>query len=262
MIVMNENDKDIFRMIRYIGGDYSKALYIYLDALRYGINNKEVKSWIQYNGFEIESVCLKYYTGMHFYSKGSFDNASEYLDILERESPNVICGENRIIQILNYHLKGYSYESGKVARYTGYKSKYDDINIQAAGRNDYPKMAELLLEDELWAGYTKETLISQMEERILGGYSRSYCLYEGDVLVAQVSTGAEETNIATITYVLTNKEYRGRGIAKKMVAYISEKLENEGFETFLVYYDSRVGNLYKHVGYEDVCDWGKLAKEV
>ena len=41
----SENDLDI--LLEYIGKEYREAIYLYLDAIKYGISNPNVSSWIQ-----------------------------------------------------------------------------------------------------------------------------------------------------------------------------------------------------------------------
>ena len=63
----SENDLDI--LLEYIGKEYREAIYLYLDAIKYGISNPNVSSWIQTENEVITSIILMYHTGMHIYSK-------------------------------------------------------------------------------------------------------------------------------------------------------------------------------------------------
>lgn len=57
-------------------------------------------------------------------------------------------------------------------------------------------MAKMLISDpDIGASYSLDEMIKQIEERIKDGYSRSYCMFDGEVLIAQASTGAEESEL-------------------------------------------------------------------
>lgn len=73
----SENDLDI--LLEYIGKEYREAIYLYLDAIKYGISNPNVSSWIQTENEVITSIILMYHTGMHIYSKEKVFDASEQI---------------------------------------------------------------------------------------------------------------------------------------------------------------------------------------
>ena len=63
------SEKDLDILLEYIGKEYREAIYLYLDAIKYGISNPNVSSWIQTENEVITSIILMYHTGMHIYSK-------------------------------------------------------------------------------------------------------------------------------------------------------------------------------------------------
>lgn len=51
MILCNEKNKK--EIIDYIGQDYGKCLYLYIDLLKYGLSNKNINMWWQKKGEDI-----------------------------------------------------------------------------------------------------------------------------------------------------------------------------------------------------------------
>ena len=210
----SENDLDI--LLEYIGKEYREAIYLYLDAIKYGISNPNVSSWIQTENEVITSIILMYHTGMHIYSKEKVFDASELVELILNQNPSIICAQEKIIEMISRNLKEYKLEIGNVAQCV-YNEKYNSIySIRLATPEDYTRMAKMLISDpDIGASYSLDEMIKQIEERIKDGYSRSYCMFDGEVLIAQASTGAEESGVATIAYVMTEPNYRGKGLGKK-----------------------------------------------
>ena len=93
MLVVKDNYSEI---IEYIGEEYFKCLYLYLDLIKYKGTDK-IKVWAEKEKDNISCVILKYYSGMHIYSKDKVFNYSALVDIIFNEKPSAICAEKDII---------------------------------------------------------------------------------------------------------------------------------------------------------------------
>lgn len=252
------DESDIDRVVSYIGDKYYESLYLYLDIKKYGIKSPNVKCWILEDNEHIQAVSLKYHTGMHIFSNEKKFRREDIVKLIKDENPTIICGEKSIIQQIGEGLPMYSCETGHVAKYTSCECESTE-GIKRATKEDYNDMAKMLISDaDIGASYSLEEMVNQISERIADGYSRSYCLYVDGKLVAQASTGAEESNVATIVYVMTDANERKKGYAKRIVSHLSNELKNEGYDVYLVYYEEGAGKLYSSLGYKDVCEIGKL----
>lgn len=255
------SENDLNSLVEYIENEYQEAIYLYLDAMKYGISNPNVSSWIQVEDDVIASIILMYHTAMHIYSRNKVFNASELIELISNQNPSIICAQERIIEIISKDLHEYKAEIGNVAQCV-HNEKHNSIYpIRAATPGDYKQMAKMLMSDpDIGASYSLDEMIKQIDERIKDGYSRSYCMYDGESLIAQASTGAEESGVATIAYVITEPNYRGRGLGKAIVGHLAKELMNEGFDVFLIYYSDEAGRLYLNHGFKNVCRYGKLYK--
>lgn len=258
MIIKCVTQNDVKIVIDYIGNDYQESLYLYLDAKKYGIKNQNVMCWLQQYEGKITAVILMYHTGMHIYSREKVFNAEEIVDLINVRKPSMICAEATIIKKLSQNLKEYKMELGYVARFFGNEENVYIDAIKHACPSDYKEMAKMLISDEIGNSYSLDELEKQIAERIEDGYSRSYCMFVGEKMVAQASTGAEESGIATIAYVITEQTSRGKGYGGVIVKYLCNELVKEGLEVYLIYYSEKAGRLYLKNGFENVCEYGKL----
>ena len=231
MIELCNSFEDQFEAENYIEKQYFKSLYLYLDLKKYGINNDNVKCWkLQDNG-EITALVLKYYTGMHIFSKNknSFVG-TEIIDLIKEENPTIICAEKWIIEVLSKKIgNDYKEEYGWVREL----SKIDNELIgcvNKASKEELKQVAKLLYEDEdIGSSYKLEELEKQMIERNEQKFVRNYVIKnENNEVISHAGTGAEDEKLAMLSYVITHPEYRGRGLAKKVCKAVCYDLINEG----------------------------------
>ena len=55
------NEENIEQAFDYIGNDYEKCLYLYIDLRKYGLDNENFNVWIQYYGDRICGLVSEYY---------------------------------------------------------------------------------------------------------------------------------------------------------------------------------------------------------
>jgi len=256
---ITDTQKDL--VISYINNNYPKCLYLYLDILKYSIDKGEINAWIIYEGQNIQAVMLKYHTALHIYTDAPTFEARNIINLVLEQSPSIICAEPLIIKSLEPHLKskGYISEYGYIGRFNRITTSTNDENIMLATYNDIPEIADLLLNDEdIGASYTKKDLENQIRERMETNFTRSYISRENDKIVCHFGTGAEINKICTINYLVTRKEYRGKGYATRITNFICSKLKGEGYEIFSVYYPENSRKLHHKAGFTDYCRFGKL----
>lgn len=246
----------------YIGKNYYKCLYLYLDLKKYKFSNPNVKIWIQKNDNNITSIILMYYSGMHVFSKNHDYDIEELKKLIEDRNPTMICGEKKTIcdiyNILN--VRNYYIETGWVRKLLNIKNVSRD-NVELAKEEDFYQIAKLLYEDEdLGCSYKLEELKDQMIERNKEGYVRNYIIKDKNTknVISHAGTGAENDKIAMLSYVITDINYRGKGYAQKLCSAVCEDLIKEGKEVFLINYSTESTALYEKIGFKICCEWGKI----
>ena len=69
-MIIQCKDEDIETVFDYIGEDYGKCLYIFIDLKKFGLDDENFDVWIQYN--EEGSICAiisEYFGGIQIYSR-------------------------------------------------------------------------------------------------------------------------------------------------------------------------------------------------
>ena len=262
MIKECNNSKNSIDVEEYIREEYYKALYMYVDLRKYGFEDENIKCWIQEKNTRIIAVILKYYTGMHIFSKGEL-NAEEIAQLIKKEKPSVICGEDSIIKNISTYLKTeYNEEYGWVRELEEIEY-YEDKEVLKAEKKDFKQIAKLLFEDEdIGSSYELDILEKQMIERNKQNFSSNYVIKNNNgEVIAHAGTGAEEEKLAILNYVITHPKYRGKGFAKRICKAVCSELIKQGKKVYLINYSNESTALYDKIGFKICCKWGKLLKK-
>jgi len=252
----NQND-----FIGYIGEDYPKCLYLYLDAIKYGCLSDTTRTWIQTNNGEITAVVLAYHTALHIFSRNNALIVPELCNLVKAVKPTMVNATADIIKKLGTSLEQYGFlsEFGHIGEWMGTADKVKDDDVSIANGKDIQEVARLLYEDDdIGASYVFEDLLKQMQDRLKEGYVRSYVLHKNNEVAAHVGTGAETNNVCTIAYTITSPKYRGQGLAGRLYNYSCSRLKSEGKRIFSVYYPESARTFHHKMGFVDICECGKL----
>lgn len=252
--------KDIQLIEEYIGTDYDKCLYLYLDFIKYGLDNENLRFWLDMEDDEIKCVILKYYSGMHVFSKNRDCDFDEIKKLIIAETPSVICAEKFLIETLSDILKEkeYATEYGWVRVLSKhYECENSDVEL-ASEDNDFVEISKLIKNDHMGEFYDLDELISQIKERDEDNFGRNYIIRDGDKIISNASTNAELENIAVLSNVITDKPYRGKGLATRVCSKLCNDLIDEGKKVYLINYTDESTGLYDKLGFEISCEIGKL----
>lgn len=252
-------EKDIQLIKEYIGTEYDRCLYLYLDFLKYGLNNENLKFWLDEDNEEIKCVILKYYSGMHIFSKNHDCEFDEIKKIILSESPSVICAEKFLIENLFQILKEKEYreEYGWV-RVLSKHYDCDNSAVQRADEKDFEAISKLITNDHMGEFYDLDELICQIKEREDDNFGRNYIIKDDDRIISNASTNAEIEDIAVLSNVITDESYRGQGLATKVCSKLCNDLIDEGKKVYLINYTEESTGLYDKLGFEISCEIGKL----
>lgn len=257
-LVHNNEKKDL---INIIGPNYGECLYLYLDLVKYGTENPNIKVWVNEIDNNIDFAALKYYTGMHIYvTKDDFDSNS-LVELINNEHPTIICAKKSIIEKLQPLLKesGYKSEYGAIRRLTAIEKGDESGIIKNPTPEDFNKITELLLsDDDIGGSYTFKTMHDPILERYNEKYGRNYIIKDGDKVIAHAGTGAENEKLGILNYVITDPNYRRKGLASKLCTSVCYDLIKDGKDVFLINYSNESTALYDKLGFKLYCDWGKL----
>lgn len=254
---VEKNDEDLIK--EYIGQDYNKCLYLYLDFVKYGLYNENLKFWLDVENNKIRCVILKYYSGMHIFSKNKDCNYNEIIKLIKYENPSVICAEKYLIENLSdkFNENEYKAEYGWV-RVLSKQYPCENSMVKKAEENDFEEISKLIINDHMGEFYELDELIAQIKEREDDNYGRNYIIKDEGKIVSNASTTAEIDEIAVLSNVITNPLYRGKGLATKVCAKLCNDLIDEGKKIYLINYTDESTGLYDKLGFEVSCEIGKL----
>lgn len=244
-------------IIEFIGDDYQKCLYIYIDANKYGIKSNEVRTFITKND-RIDAIYYNYRNGLHIYAKNNILNLEHIKSVIHIIKPKIICAEKKIIEYICSNINGdYNYEYGFIKKLRN-RNLFKSERVRVATQNDICQIADLVFQDEgLSGGYTLNEIKTQIFNRMSDNFSRNYVLEDNDKIIAQASTGGEYENVSIINNVIVDKEYRRKGYGFEVVNAICYDLITDK-EVYLVCYTSDAIELYEKIGFQTCAEWGKI----
>ncbi len=199
-------------ILNYLKEDIPNCLYIYLDLIKYGLENPNMKTWIDRDDGAIGFIVMKYHDGFQIYSRGPIQNTSEILTLIEEYQPERVSGNEPVIRQLE-DLCANEYESsyGVIFRRTKEQLYRMPTEKRCAFANigDIPEIVDLLLtEKDFEDGYSREELINQLEDRYRTKMGRSMVIRESGKIVGHMATFAETESIAIVSGAVMHKSYR------------------------------------------------------
>lgn len=225
--------------------------------MKYGLNNENLKFWVDFEDDEIKCVVLKYYSGMHVFSKNGDCDFDEVAKLIGDEEPSVVCAEKYLIEELSGRVSDYKAEYGWIRVLSKHYDCEDSI-AERASPDDLADIVNLILDDHMGEFHEFDELIAQFREREDDDFGRSYVIKDGDRISSSASTTAEVDGVAVLSYVITVPEYRGKGLATKVCAKLCNDMIDDGKKVYLVNYTEESVRLYDKLGFEVSCEIGKL----
>lgn len=243
----------------YIGTEYERCLYIYLDYIKYGLNNDNLKFWAGIEDNKITCIILRYYSGLHIFSKDKNCNYDEIKKLILDENPSVICAEKYLIENLSEILKDkdYSVEYGWI-RVLSEKYPCENSSVERATEEDFEEISNFIINDRMGEFYGLDELVAQIKEREDDGYGRNYVIKDNGNIVSNASTTAESDKVAVLSNVITVPSHRGKGLATVVCSKLCNDLIDEGKNVYLINYTEESTGLYNKLGFEIHCEIGKL----
>lgn len=260
-MLVKYTNKDDNIIEQYIGADYYKCLYLYLDFKQYGAQDDNICTYIQLYDNEIKAIVLTYYSCIHIFSKNNDFIPEEILELVRTNRFTMIyCTKETAEKIWHFWPSNIKAECiyGWVASIenVAVTSCYDVIK---ATSEDFSQIVNLIYQDEdIGKSYDYEELAKQLSERAKEGYTRNIVIKEGQTVVAHACTNAEYGNVAVVAELVVNPQYRRKGYGINIWSRICTDLLNEGKEVFSFYYSNESRSLHKKLGFVERCEWCKI----
>ncbi|WP_407421284.1 GNAT family N-acetyltransferase [Methanobrevibacter sp.] len=262
-MIIKADGKDMDTILEYIGNDYGKCLYIYIDLKKYGFTNENFNVWIQYNkNGEICCIISEYYKGIQLFSKNYNLVANEISEFILQRNSDVIFGMNEVINRIKEYLPEFTEELG----FVGHLTKSIDLlsnEPYSASLDEIHEIVELVVSDEnIGKPYGFDSLYEQYYSRKVENFGRNFVLRDNSTneIITHAGTYAELPELAILGGVITSIPYRGHGFSKITLSSLCNELKSEGKEIFSYYYIPSAKNMHHSIGFEEIGIWAKLIK--
>ena len=144
---------DTQRVLEYIGDEYVKCFYMYMDIIECGIEDEGLGLWISEEDGEIACVYYQYYDCLHIFSRKGYCDEDAVLQLVGEIDPKVISSSEDIIDQLRKHFpeEDYMLELNHIITANKEMTGGAAEEIIVATREDIPEIARLVLKADIFS---------------------------------------------------------------------------------------------------------------
>jgi predicted GNAT family acetyltransferase len=234
-----ENDKR--EIIELISSTIDNAFYIYIDLIKYGLDNENIDFFVYKKNEKIVSVMMLYHAGLQVFTIDMDESILEEMRkyISANQQIKQITGNSELLQKLNLPEEKYGY----IETYFVERNKFDykRINLEKytlkeATKEDIQKNVSFLMSDDYYKKrYNQKNMEEEMLDRFETNFGRCYYLEDKGKIIASIQTVVDTEGFAMSSLLLVDKTYRGEHIAEFMVGMITDKVIDEGKRLFGIF---------------------------
>lgn len=255
--------QEIPAILTYLKRSLADCLYMYIDIAKYGLENPNLKVWLDSNKNGIKFVMINYYSGISIQAgEDSFD-PEQVANMIRQQNSAIIRGKRTIIEKLAPYFEDFTEEYGSVFKLTSYRlDNFDESIIETALPEDTPEIARLIKKNpEIGSYYNTDDLANQLAERIKTGTGRSYIIRENGKIIAHIASYAEFEGIASTGGLIVDPDYQKGIYGSILEGYLVRRLLKEKF-TIYTFVEKRLRTKFlKSMGNQCVSEFGRLFKD-
>jgi hypothetical protein len=220
--------KDKDRILDYLRQNMQDCLYIYADIFAYGLDNPNMKVWVEESDDNLTAVVMKYYESLQIYSDSNGFNEEKLVPIIKKYSDSTVFTTRTIADNLLRIFHGkFIVEYGSVLESKRFPEVRNRKLIFAATEEDIPEIVELLTQDPLW-DMSRDILSAQLLERMRTGMGRSFIIRDEDGhIVCHVATFAEAPGMAVAGGLYCVPEFRDMSYTASLHSFLTDLLINK-----------------------------------
>ena len=255
--------EEVKPLLEYLKEDVENCIYIYTDIFMYGLDNPNMKVWIEKKDDQFGLVVMKYHDSFQlYYREGEWDINGVYDLICEYDIKMVNGKQDMILELQKMCGDKYEYSWGTIMRLNSVVNFESPDTPEIATVDDVREIAELLAQDPYYSdSYTIEELSNQLEERIRTGMGRSCIIRRDGRIIAHCASFTEADGIAVSAGTIAHKDYRGQKLGLIVENYMNRLMNGLGFKWFgFILEEDRVATFEK-LGNIAVTTYGKLVKK-
>lgn len=242
----------------YLRRDISNCIYMYVDIGTYGLDNPNLKVWIDGELGDIRLAIMQYYNSLQLFSaEDDFDVWSVAAFISERRYP-VINGRIATLRLLETALPEYVIHGGLVFRCDDYIHKDIPFLIEEAREDEYQEISELICGEPTFGHYEVNSLREQLLERLRTGMGRNRVVHVDGRIIGHIATFAEYEEIAVTSGLVVNHNYTTYAYGSIMESELFRELLKEGKTVYTFITDRKRAAFLRALGCKQVADYGKM----
>ncbi|MCK4551554.1 MAG: GNAT family N-acetyltransferase [Tenericutes bacterium] len=207
---------------------------------------------------EYLSIFLRYREHGIYYSHLTHFNR-DYLDIFKSDSFEYISGKSNLMQLIKPTLINFKCSSMYFCRATQIKKS---ITYDSSVIKEIDSKADCELLYDLLVTIPEFGVFNKTKEKFVEGkliskkMSKTLFIEENQKIVSTVATTAETTKNAMVVAVATEKKYRGRGYASKLLSALMKYYIIDLKKELCLFYDNpKAGKIYLDLGFENIGTW-------
>lgn len=264
-------EQDRTTIIDYCLAEPNINIFILGDIENFGFACEYMDVWLQYFEGKITGIVLRYHENLILYSQPP-DKQTPAMDfqevklLLQERKINVISGKGTVIDGF------YPLVADRFSKRQMYFSeltdnrvlKTDTREVVLAEEKDVPEIAEAYGLIKEFAGLYAADVRNrkaQILSRIRSGEGIHMFIRKEGKIVSHGNTTAETGVSGMIGGIFTLPEYRGQGLAGKVISTLCNNLAKRGKSACLFYDNSDAGRIYRRLGFHDTGRWTVLEKK-
>lgn len=255
--------KEVPALLSYLKEDIYNCVYIYADISLYGIENSNMKVWVDNDEDHYNLVIMKYHDSFQIYAREDTWDVKKVINLMREYNVHMVSGKTEMIDALKpFFEENYNASYGIVFRLGGMKDFPSKETPVIATADDIPEIAELLTQDPYYRdSYTREELEKQLFERITTGMGRHAIIRREGKIIAHISTFAEVDDIAVGAGLIAHNDYRGEKLGVILENFFIKHMNSLGFEYLgFIQDDGRIEKFHQMNNYPHTT-YGKLVKK-
>ena len=249
----------------YIGANYRKVPYCYINLKKYGVSNPDVTVWCDLEGNHVQGIYLLYYDCLHFVTYEADYEYDRLFDMIEKQNPKVVMLQGEVGEQVEEKLEHiFSVEKNYVID-LGFSVKGElSDRVSVACRADMKEIAALMVNDAEYVNvYQEEILLNQLYSRYDDSFARNFVIREQDMITAHFCTYGEVDRFTMLGGLLVHPEHRRKGLGSEISKHAYEVLHREGKDIvgFVNYHNGPSLELHMGLGAKPISSLYKFVRK-
>ncbi len=256
--LLKESDRG--SVLEYLYQDLNYNIFPIGDIETFGFSNPIQVIYGEFdNTGHYLSIFLRYRDNGIYYSHNNYFN-KEWLKIFDQERFNFFSGKSDLTDLVKPYLPSFTTHRMYFCRANklNHNGTIDKEGIkELSTKEECSKLYDLLIQIEEF-GMVRQSKEEFKKNKLESATKMGKTLYieEDNKIVSTVATTAETTKNAMVVAVATDKEYRNKGYASKlMLALMNDYINNKNKELCLFYDNPSAGKIYLRLGFEYIGMW-------